>query len=169
VTAVNSGQTYSFRPSASDANGDTLTFSIAGKPAWAGFSAATGVLSGTPAYADAGTYPNIVISVSDGKATTSLGAFTLTVNQVTNGRATVSWAPPTTNTDGSALTNLAGYRVTYGTSASALNSTETVSNPTVSSTLIENLAPGTWYFAVKAYTTTGSESAVSTTVSKTVQ
>ncbi len=45
--------------------------------------------------------------------------------------------------------------MTYGTSTAALTSTATVRNPSVSSTLIENLAPGTWYFAVKAYTSTG--------------
>jgi len=27
---------------------------------------------------------------------------------------TVSWAPPTPNTDGTALTNLNGYRILYG-------------------------------------------------------
>jgi hypothetical protein len=166
---INSGQTYAFTPSASDANGDTLTFGISGKPSWATFSTATGKLSGTPAYADAGSYPNIAISVSDGIATAALPAFTLTVNQASTGNATVSWTPPTTNTDGSVLTNLAGYRVTYGTSTSALSNTATVANPTVSSALIENLAPGTWYFAVKAYTSTGTESSVSTTVSKTIQ
>ncbi len=166
---MNSGTAYSFTPSASDANGDKLSFSIAGKPSWAVFNASTGALSGTPAYANAGVYSNIVISVSDGKASTSLRAFSLTVNQVATGRATVSWTPPTTNTDGSSLTNLAGYRVTYGTSTAALNTVATVSNPSVSNTLIDNLAPGTWYFAVKAYTSTGTESSISTTVSKTVQ
>jgi len=30
-------------------------------------------------------------------------------------QATVSWIPPTTNTDGTALTDLAGYKVYYGT------------------------------------------------------
>jgi hypothetical protein len=166
---VNSGQTYSFTPKASDANGDALTFSIANKPAWAAFSASTGSLSGTPTYAQAGAYPNIVISVSDGKAKTSLSAFTLTVNQVANGRATVTWTPPTTNTDGSALTNLAGYRVQYGTSSSSLNTVTTISNPGVTSAQIDNLAPGTWYFGVKAYTTTGAESSISTEGSKTIQ
>jgi hypothetical protein len=114
-------------------------------------------------------YNNIIISVSDGIARTSLGAFSLTVNQIATGNAVVTWAPPTTNTDGSAITNLAGYKVVYGTSASALNNVVTVSNPSVSTTQIDNLAPGTWYFAVKAYTTSGTESALSGTGSKIVQ
>jgi hypothetical protein len=107
--------------------------------------------------------------VSDGKARTSLRAFTLTVNQTANGRATITWTPPTANTDGSALTNLAGYIVMYGRSASELDNSEKVSNPSVSTALIENLTPGTWYFAVKAYTTSGAQSALSVTGSKTVQ
>ena len=169
ATAVNSGTAYSFAPSAADANGDKLTFSIAGKPAWAAFNTATGALSGTPAYADAGVYSNIVITVSDGKASTALRAFSVTVNAVANGSAIVSWTPPTTNTDGTALTNIAGYKVTYGTSVSALSSVATVNNPSVSNVQIDNLAPGTWYFAVTTYTSSGTESAPTSPVSKTIQ
>lgn len=169
VTVVNSGQTYSFQPTASDADGNALTFSISGKPTWASFNSSTGLLSGAPAYADAGVYSNIIISVSDGQATTSLPAFAVTVNQVANGSASLSWLPPTTNTDGTTLTDLAGFRVEYGTSASALSTVSTISNPSVSSAVISNLAPGTWYFAVTAYTSAGLQSAVSTTVTKTIQ
>ena len=39
---------------------------------------------------------------------------------VTTGSAVVDLTPPTQNTDGSALTDLAGMRVYYGTSASSL-------------------------------------------------
>jgi hypothetical protein len=168
VTAINVGQTYSFKPTAADANGDALTYSIVGKPSWATFSTSTGTLSGTPAAANAGTYSNIVISVSDGQASVSLTAFNIAVNQVSTGRATISWTPPTTNTDGSALTNLAGYRVTYGTSATALTQVAQVPTAGVTNTMIENLTPGTWYFSVKAYTSTGTESSNSTLVSKTI-
>jgi hypothetical protein len=166
---INVGQAYSFKPTAADANGDALTYSIASKPSWASFSTSTGLLSGTPTAA--GAFSNIVISVSDGKATTSLSAFAITVSQTTvpaNGSATISWMPPTTNTDGSALTNLAGYRVSYGTSASALTKVTQVPTTGVTNTLIENLSAGTWYFAVKAYTSTGVESGASTVVSKTI-
>jgi hypothetical protein len=165
---VASGTTYSFKPTATDANGDALTYSISGKPAWATFSTASGLLSGTPAYADAGVYSNIVISVSDGKASTALSAFNVTVNQVATGRATIAWLPPTTNTDGSALTNLAGYRISYGTSPSALNTVTTVTTAGVTNYLVDNLAPGTWYFSVKAYNSTGEESSASTVASKTI-
>lgn len=89
-------------------------------------------------------------------------------NPVT-GSATLSWTPPTRNTDGSELTNLAGYRVSYGTSATALTSTIQIANPGVSSYTVSNLAPGTYYFAVRAYTSSGTESNNSNVGSKVIQ
>lgn len=169
VTAINVGTAYSFKPTAYDAEGNTLTFSISGKPSWATFTTSSGLLSGTPAAGDAGSYANIVISVSDGTATTSLPAFSITVNQVSNGTAQISWTPPTANTDGSSLTDLSGYRLSYGTSTAALTNVAQIATAGVSSYLVENLSPGTWYFTVKAYTSSGMESAASTIVSKTIQ
>src|SRR5262249_22450579 len=62
------GKTYMFRPSASDASGAKLTFSIAAKPTWAAFDKSTGQLSGMPGTGNVGTDPGIVISVSDGSS-----------------------------------------------------------------------------------------------------
>jgi hypothetical protein len=169
LTAVNANSAYSFRPTAADADGDTLTFAVANKPAWAAFSTTTGQLSGTPAAGDVGGYSNIVISVSDGKTSAALPAFAIAVNQVSLGSASVSWTPPTQNTDGTSLTNLAGYRIVYGTSASALTQTVQIANPGMSTYVIDGLAPATYYFAVKAYTSTGTESANSNVASKVVQ
>ena len=166
TTSVTAGAAYSFRPTAADANGDALTYSIAGKPTWATFNTSTGLLSGT---AVAGTYSSVVISVSDGKAVTSLSPFTITVNAPVVRSALISWTPPTANTDGSALTNLAGYRIAYGTSASALTNVAEVPTAGVTNYTIENLAAGTWYFAVTAYTSAGAESSASAVVSKTLQ
>lgn len=167
ASAVTIGSTYSFRPSASDSNGDALTFSISNKPSWASFSTSTGQLSGTPTSSHAGTYSNIVISVSDGKVTASMPAFSIIVRQATMGSATLSWTPPTENTDGTALTNLAGYRILYGSSASALSTTVQVANAGLTTYVID-LAPGTYYFAVKAYTASGAESSASNVVAKVV-
>ncbi len=55
--------TYSFTPSATDADSDSLAWSIANKPGWANFDTSTGKLSGT---ATAGVYKDITITVSDG-------------------------------------------------------------------------------------------------------
>ena len=167
--SVNAGSAYSFRPTASDADGNTLTYSIANRPSWASFNTSTGQLSGTPSASYVGTYGNIVISVSDGRATASLAAFSISVVDVSNGGATLSWTPPTQNTDGTTLTNLAGYRIAYGTSSTALTSTIQVANPGLSSYTLSNLAPGTYYFAVRAYTSSGTESGNSNVQTKIVQ
>src|SRR5688572_12746148 len=63
------GQQYTFTPTASDPNGDPLTFTIQNTPAWATFNGSTGQLSGTPTSAQVGLYSNIRISVSDGTTT----------------------------------------------------------------------------------------------------
>jgi hypothetical protein len=165
-TTVTAGSSYSFQPTASDADSDPLTFSISNKPSWATFSTSNGRLSGTPTAA--GTFGNIIISVTDGKSTTSLAAFTITVNAATTGSAAVSWVAPTTNTDGSPLTNLAGFRVYYGTSTGALALASEISNPAATSYTVNNLASGTWFFSVRSYTTSGLESTDSTIGSKTI-
>jgi hypothetical protein len=169
ATSVNAGAAYSFRPTAADANNDPLTFSIANKPSWATFSTTTGQLSGTPTSANVGSYANILITVSDGKASASLPAFAINVVQASIGSASVSWTPPTQNTDGTSLTNLAGYRIQYGPSASMLTQSVQIANPGLTTYVIDNLAPGTYYFAVRAYATSGAESANSNVVSKVVQ
>ena len=78
ATSVTAGNNYAFQPGASDADGDTLTFSISNQPAWAIFDTSTGRLSGTPV--NAGTFSNIRISVSDGQSTAALSTFSITVN-----------------------------------------------------------------------------------------
>jgi Fibronectin type III domain len=84
------------------------------------------------------------------------------------GNATVSWVAPTMNTDGSPLTNLAGFTIHYGTNNASLTQTIQVANAGAVSYVVTNLPPGTWYFAVSAYTNAGAESALSSIVSKTI-
>jgi hypothetical protein len=165
ASSAATGSTYNFTPTASDADGNTLGFSITNKPAWATFSGATGALTGT---AQTGTYANIVITVSDGTATRSLPAFTLVVSAPNVGIAALSWTAPSQNTDGSALSDLAGYRVYHGMSANALNEIIQVVGGSTTSYTFNALSSGTHYFAVAAYNTTGVESALSAVGSKTI-
>ncbi len=167
--AVSSGQAYSFTPSVSHASG-TVTFSIENPPRWASFNASTGQLSGTPQAGDAGTYADIVITASDGQSTATLPAFTITVAEANSSgtSADVSWMPPTTNTNGSTLTNLAGYYIFYGTSATSLTQKVQVTNIGLTNYVISGLTAGTWYFAVTAYTTSGAESGLSNVASTTI-
>ncbi|MGC8522484.1 MAG: putative Ig domain-containing protein [Steroidobacteraceae bacterium] len=169
ATTVTAGQGYSFTPTVSS-GGATVSYSIQNAPSWATFSTSTGQLSGTPQAADAGTYSNIIISVSANGSSASLPPFAITVAEAnsTTGTADVSWTPPTTNTDGSTLTDLAGYNIYYGTSPTALTQKVQVSNIGLTNYVISGLASGTWYFAVTAYTSSGAESAMSNVASKTI-
>jgi hypothetical protein len=166
--AVVIGQAYTFTPQATDPNGDTLTFEIQNRPAWATFEAATGRLSGTPTAAQVGTYSNVTISVSDGRTRASLPAFTISVNAVADGQATLSWTAPTLRSDATPLSDLAGYRIYYGTTPDSFTQMITVNTAGVTTYVLENLGQGTWYFAIAAFDSTGMESALSNPASKTI-
>lgn len=65
---------------------------------------------------------------------------------------TIAWDPPTTNVDGSPLTDLAGYRVYYGTASRIYGSPIDVGN--VTTYTLTGLPPGPTYFiAVTGYDT----------------
>lgn len=82
ITSVDVGTAYSFTPTVSDIDGDTLTFSIANKPAWASFDTASGRLTGTPPTSNS-KFSGIVISVTDGKSSVvSLPAFNIVVTPI---------------------------------------------------------------------------------------
>ena len=84
------------------------------------------------------------------------------------GAVTLSWLPPTTNTNGTTLTDLAGYRIYYGQSPTAMTEVIAISNAGLTAYMVENLSAGTWYFAIKAVTTTGIESSLSNVASTTI-
>lgn len=187
-TSVIATRYYGFQTWASDTDHKAVTYSIQNKPSWATFNTRYGHLYGVPTTANVGTYSNIVITASDGISSASLKAFSITVKPngsttttgggtgtggggttSTTGSATVTWTPPTLNTDGSALTNLAGYTINYGTSSSNLSSEVKVSTTGVTSYVIDNLPAGTYYFGVTAYSSSGQTSAVSNVASKTIQ
>jgi hypothetical protein len=78
---------------------------------------------------------------------------------------TLTWNAPTTNSDGSPLTDLAGYNLYYGTSSGNYTNTIRVGNAT---TYILNLSAGSYYFVATAYNSLGVESSESNQVVKTV-
>ena len=162
------GEPYEFVPTAADADGDSLEFSITRKPAWASFDRTTGRLSGTPDAEDVGNFTNIAIAVSDGQASASLGNFDVSVNQIALGAATISWTPPTENADGTTLTNLAGYRIYYGRSPTTLNQSVALNNPGLTRYVVENLTPAIWHFVMTSVNAQGVESTRSATVNKTI-
>jgi Calx-beta domain len=84
------------------------------------------------------------------------------------GTATVSWTAPTLDTNGSPLTDLAGYNLHYGKTPTTMTNVIAVNDPASGSYVIGNLAPGTWFFAVVAYNAQAVESTLSSIVSKTL-
>jgi hypothetical protein len=169
LTSAKTNQPYTFQPSASDPDGDTVTFNIYNKPVWASFDTRSGKLAGTPSSSSTGTFTGVTIIASDGKSSSQLGPFDITVaSTATTGSATLSWQPPTENADGSPLTNLAGYVIRYGNQSDALKLEVRINNPGITSSVIEGLTPATWYFTVSAFTSLGVESMPSAVGSKTV-
>jgi hypothetical protein len=156
--AILVSEMYDFQPVANDPDGDSLTFSITNKPNWAIFDANTGRLSGQPTLGNVGTFSNITVAVSDGQASSSLRAFAVTVSQVALGNVTLSWIAPAQNTDGSPLTNLAGYRIFYGTRSRQYDHEIRLDDPGITTYVVENLVPGTYYFAAKSFNSNGVES-----------
>lgn len=164
IAGMAHGQTLDFTLSASSSDGRTvvprLTWSTtpaaasctaSGNSAWTGTKAASGTqtLSGV----------------------TASQSYVLQCNWPGATIAVVNWTPPTTNTDGTAYTNPNGFRIQYGNTGPAesqlsqsvyLNNAQSAGNTWTSPTL----APGTWYFGVKAVNTLGLESALSNVASK---
>jgi len=66
------------------------------------------------------------------------------------------------------LQDLAGYKIRYGTSPGNYSETITVSNPGLSSYLVENLVAAEWFFVMTSFNTSSIESVYSLEVSKTI-
>lgn len=173
ATATEQGISYLFQPSASDADGDNLTFSIQNRPAWASFDTSNGYLSGTPGSNDVGVYTNIIITVSDGTTSTSLPSFNIDVASVPNEPVPVvlNWSAPLTRADGNALApgEIAGYNLHYGSSPGNYDYTIEINDPASTSITLNGLQPGTYYFVITARDLAGLESSNSGQVTRTVE
>jgi len=156
--AITVGDNYSFTPSASDPDGDLLTFTIHNKPMWAEFDPDTGTLSGVATLGTEGTYSNIQITVHDGNLSADLSLFSIDVTQVTVGAATLSWTPQLQNTDGSTLVDLAAYKIYYGTSPGSYSNQILINNPGLTTLVVDNLVPDTYCFVATSVNSADVES-----------
>ena len=84
------------------------------------------------------------------------------------GSAELAWQMPTENTNGTPLTDLAGYTIVYGTSPASMNRWVQLSDIGTTSYVVKGLGQGTWYFAILSYTLSGANSALSNIASKTI-
>lgn len=86
-------------------------------------------------------------------------------------KAALTWAAPTTNTDGSVYDNPGGFRIQYGNvsaNEADLSTSVYIQDPTARSWTSPDLAAGTWWFGIKAYNALGLESSLSNVASKTL-
>ncbi len=90
---VVAGNNYIFIPTATDPDGDPLTFTINNKPSWANFDTSTGQLSGAPSHDMIGVYSNIVIIVNDGNGGTDALTFSINVLEDSDNQAPVVTVP----------------------------------------------------------------------------
>jgi hypothetical protein len=156
---------YEFQPTASDPDGDALTFSAENLPPWASIDSATGKITGTPGYGDIGEYESITVSVADATHKTSAAPFTVTVSNVV---ATLRWEKPLAKVDGSPLDDLAGYRIVYGREANDLDHSVFVEGADQTSYEFEYLSPGIWYFAIIGVSSSGLEGPPTTPAMKSI-
>lgn len=87
---------------------------------------------------------------------------------VSAGQVVLTWDPTTTNTDGTPLTDLAGFKIYYGTSSGAYGASQDVGTIPTSYTVANLPENVMYYFAVTAYNATGNESAFSNEVFKVI-
>lgn len=80
------------------------------------------------------------------------------------GKATLIWDAPTTNMDGTPITDLAGFKVYFGSTPGVYEIPVDAGVETTYTVIGFN--PGTYYFAVTAYDTAGNESGYSNEGSK---
>jgi len=72
---------------------------------------------------------------------------------------TLSWTAPTQNTDGSPLTDLAGFNIKYGTTPGGPYPNEvSISNPSITTFVVSPLTSGNWFFVATAFNALGVES-----------
>ncbi len=144
---VNLGDNIAFNPTATDPDGDTLAFGYTG---WMSSS------DYVTRYGDAGTH-TVTVSVSDGSLSDSRD---VAVNVNFLSQVTLSW-------DSNSESDLAGYKLHYGTTSGSPNLVLDVGNQTFGT--IPNLISGqTYYISVTAYDSSDNESINSSEVTHTV-
>ena len=92
--------------------------------------------------------------------------FSVTVVVLADKSVTLTWSAPTEYSDGSPLEDLAGYKIFYGPAEGDYPHEILIDNAGLTTYVVENLLPGTWYFVAKSFNSTGVESDFSNAVSK---
>ena len=102
----------------------------------------------------------IFVFAGCGGGSGSSSGSSIDTGDTTNVSLSITWDAPSENTDGTPLTDLAGYKIYYGTSSHTYTESVDVGSSTVAT--ISNLSPGLWCFVATSYNTSGNESTYST-------
>ncbi len=145
---VNQGETVQLTWSSQQAD------SCAASGGWSGSRSTSGTATVGPL--DGSTTFTLTCTGAGGNAVAMLSVAVLDV-------VTLNWVAPTENVDGSALTDLAGYRIYYGDQSRAYTEELAVANPAATEQNVE-LRSGSYYFAMTALDADGNESAYSNEV-----
>jgi hypothetical protein len=151
------GSEYAFQPEWDDADGDAVAFTATNLPPWAQIDAKTGLIHGTPAPSDIGTYESISITVADAGHRVTSRDFAINVVGPSSGVATLQWPAPVSKVDGSVLDDLAGYRILYGRDPDDLDHSVYIPDPNAHAFEFATLDSGTWYFSIVAVNAGGIE------------
>jgi len=144
---------------AGTASSDLGIFQIA----WANDRGGEGVANGTDSWQTASINlelgeNKITVTAEDTAGTTTSRSIVVNRQSGQTGLATLSWVAPAARTDGSPLTNLAGYKIFYGRMSGIYDYQIDINNPGILTFIVENLVSGDWYFALTAYDSDGLES-----------
>jgi hypothetical protein len=149
------------------APGKTLRVWVDNAPAWASFwsqhdsSADYMLLYGTPTVQDVGVYPEVRFVAAD-SSTTAVRTLEIAVAVGSGSRFTLSWLQPTENEDGSALSDLAGYRLHIWAAQQGTAASQVIPlRSSLTQLQLEQMRSGLWKFAMTAYDSAGAESRLS--------
>jgi len=153
----------------------TLTYYIGG---WNSTGRVTVTLTGAPTYtttvsssttfsrvitvkfrADSAATLRVTYAQTGGSGSIKMQAAALsqpTVSAPTTGSAILTWQPPALNTDGSTLTDLAAFKIYWGTTQGTYSQSTKISNAAARTYTVPGLTKGTWYFVVTALNEDGS-------------
>jgi hypothetical protein len=131
-----------------------------------GSTTASSASSGTPStVADTGPATG---DTSSSGSTSSGSTGTTSGSSPSSSSVTLNWTAPTQNSNGSTITNLAGYKIHYGTASQDYTEVVAINNPSLNRYVIDSLPNGTYYFAITAYNSAGVESPMSGEVTTSV-
>lgn len=156
---------FIFRPRLLSPGTGRLEFFAWNLPDWLTLSPKGGVIYGYPRNADAGRYNDIYLGVSDGARFDFVGPLTVVVYSTNEPVTWLRWRAPTRNTDGSPLTDLAGFRVHQFVASPFSYRVTELMNPAATEILVGRLPDETVYFFVTALNSAGIESEYSNVIS----